>query len=337
VVQLLGRRLITIPGYLLAWGLWWATLPLWLLFAVTADLYRRSPWVALRSAGVITVYLTCEVLGLAASAGLWIRNQLFPFGEDRWEDLHFRLEAWWGTTIFMAVVRLFGLRLETESDSDLGEGPYLLLFRHTSSADTLLASALVSRPFGMRLRYVLKRELLWDPCLDVVGHRLPNVFVDRSSDDASREVEKVKGLARDLGPQDGALIFPEGTRFSPAKRARVLERIEASGDPEALAYARKLACVLPPRLGGTLGLLQTAPEADVIVCSHVGFEGAGSIGRLWRGDLVDRTIRVQFQRTPRRDIPSNSADQVAWLRSEWRRVASWVASHQTSPAGVVTP
>jgi hypothetical protein len=57
------------------------------------------------------------------------------------------------------------------------------MLRHASIGDTLLASALVGRPHGIFwLRYVLKRELLWDPCLDVVGNRLPHVFVDRASD-----------------------------------------------------------------------------------------------------------------------------------------------------------
>ena len=39
----------------------------------------------------------------------------------------------------------------------------------------------VSRRYHLRLRYVLKRELLWDPCLDIVGQRVPNIFVDRDA------------------------------------------------------------------------------------------------------------------------------------------------------------
>jgi 1-acyl-sn-glycerol-3-phosphate acyltransferase len=275
----------------------------------------------------VTVYLSCEVVGILASGGLWVWKHIRPVDDERWTDLHFRLEAWWGTTLFRAAVRFFGLRLEVESDDDLGRGPYLLLLRHASTADTLLASALVSGPHGLRLRYVFKRELLWDPCLDIVGHRVPNVFVDRFSDDSPLEVRRVQELARDLGSRDGVLIYPEGTRFSEAKRSRVLERFQERNDAKMLEYVNSLSSVLPPRAGGTLGLLEAAPQADVVVCAHTGFEDAASLARIWNGALLHRVIRVQFRRIPRDEIPSEREERIAWLREEWRRVETWVASH----------
>jgi 1-acyl-sn-glycerol-3-phosphate acyltransferase len=321
------RRLLTIPGYAIAWAVWLAAAPVWLPLAAIVDLVRRSQGTALRSAAVVTVYLTCELLGIVASGGLWAWNLVRPLAVERWTDLHFRLEAWWGATLLQAVVRFFGLRFEVENDADLGRGPYLLLLRHTSTADTLLASALVSRPYGLRLRYVLKRELLWDPCLDIVGHRVPNVFVDRFSEDSAREVRSVQALANGLGPRDGILIYPEGTRFSEAKRTRVLERLEQKGAAEALEYARSLKSVLPPRPGGFLGLLEAAPAADVIVGVHTGFEGAASLARVFRGALLHRVIRVQFRRIPRAEIPTEPDAQVAWIRAEWSRVDAWVGQY----------
>jgi 1-acyl-sn-glycerol-3-phosphate acyltransferase len=252
--MMLGRRLLTVPGYVVAWSLCAITAPLWLPLAAIVDVVRRSRGVALRCAVFLTYYLSCEVLGIAISAGLWAWATVFPVSAERWADQHYRLEAWWGTALLRGVVRVFGLRLEIEDDADLARGPYLMLVRHTSSGDTLLASALVSRPHGMRLRYVLKRELLWDPCLDIVGHRVPNVFVDRFSDDSAREIQRTRELARDLGPRDGILIHPEGTRFSEAKRRRVLERLHREGDAKLVDYARSLQYVLPPRPGGTLAV-----------------------------------------------------------------------------------
>ena len=75
-----------------------------------------------------------------------------------------------------------------EGEADGARGPYLLLVRHASSGDALLASSLVSAPNRMQLRCVLKRELLWDPCLDIVGNWLPNVFAERDAPDSSRIV-----------------------------------------------------------------------------------------------------------------------------------------------------
>jgi 1-acyl-sn-glycerol-3-phosphate acyltransferase len=325
---MLWRRVMTVPGYTIAWLLWLGAAPLWLSLAIVVDLVRRSRGVALRSGAVVTVYLTCEVLGIVASGGLWAWKSLLPVDAERWTDIHFRLEAWWGTTLFRAVVRLFGLRLEVEGDADLGRGPYLLLVRHASTADTLLASALVSGPWGLRLRYVLKKELLWDPCLDIVGHRVPNVFVDRSSEDSAAEVRRVQELARDLGPRDGILIYPEGTRFTHAKRRRILDRFQRNGDAKMLEYARSLAFVLPPRPGGMLGLLEAAPEADIVVCAHTGFEGAASLAHIWRGALVHQVIRVQFRRIPRDEIPSGRDARIAWILEQWQRVDAWVANQQ---------
>jgi 1-acyl-sn-glycerol-3-phosphate acyltransferase len=311
---MLRRRLITIPGYAIVWALWLAAVPIWLPVTILVDLARRSRGIALRSAVAITVYLSCEIMGIVASGGLWAWKRIFPVGAERWTDIHFRLEAWWGTTLFRAAVRLFGLRLEVESDADLGRGPYLLMLRHASTIDTLLASALVSRAHGLRLRYVLKQELLWDPSLDIVGHRLPNVFVDRFSDESAHEIRRVQALARDLGPRDGILIYPEGTRFSEAKRRRVLERFNQKGDAKMLEYARSLGFVLPPRPG----------------CAHTGFEDATTLAELWKGALVNQVIRVQFRRIPRDEIPTEREARVAWLLEEWRRVDSWVESHQSS-------
>jgi 1-acyl-sn-glycerol-3-phosphate acyltransferase len=327
---MVGRRLITIPGYLLVWSLCVVTAPLWLPVAAIFDAVRSNRGATLRSAVFLTYYLSCEVLGIAISAGLWTWTRVFPLDAERWADLHYRLEAWWGTALLSGVVRLFGLHLEVEGDADLARGPYLLLVRHASSGDTLLASALVSRPHGTHLRYLLKRELLWDPCLDIVGNRLPNVFVDRFSDDSAREIRRARELARDLGPRDGLLTHPEGTRFSEEKRRKVLERLDRAGDAKMLEYTRSLQFVLPPRPGGTLGLLEAAPGADVVVCSHTGFEAATSLAQIWQGSLVGQTVRVQFRRIPRDEIPTGRDDRLAWLLEEWQRVDAWVAGHRTA-------
>jgi 1-acyl-sn-glycerol-3-phosphate acyltransferase len=321
------RRFISIPAVVITWLLLIATSPIWLIAAAITDLVRRNRGVALRSAGVLTTFLTCEVMGIVASGALFVWKIAARVNDERWTDVHFRLETWWGTTIFRAIVALFGLRVEVEDDADLEQGPYLLLVRHSSSGDTLLASAIVSQPHGMRLRYILKKEHLWDPCLDIVGNRVPNAFVDRAAGDPAAEIEALKALTHELGPRDGILIYPEGTRFSESKRRRVLDALEQKGDPKLVEYARSLHSVLPPKPGGTLGILQAAPSLDVIVCAHTGFEGAGSLLEVWKGALIDRVIRVHFRRVRRSDIPTTREAQTEWLREEWRSVDAWVESH----------
>ena len=329
VSEALRRRLVTVPALLGAWLAWIALLPLALPLLALIDVARRRGGVGLRIGVFAAIFLSCEVVGIAASAALWLWRRVVGMDEARWVDLHFRLEAWWGATLFRSLVRIFGLLLEVEGNSGLERGPYLLLVRHASSGDTLLASALVSAPLGLRLRYVLKRELLWDPCLDIVGNRLPNVFVDRNSDDSQREIERVRALAGELGPSDGLLIYPEGTRFSESKRRRVIEHLSRNGDHKMLEYTRSLDTVLPPRLGGMLAMLEAAPDADVVFLSHTGFESAASLGQIWSGALVNRTIRVKFERIARSEIPEGRDARVAWLLEEWRKVDAWVSRWKT--------
>jgi hypothetical protein len=109
-----------------------------------------------------------------------------------------------------------------------------------------------------------------------------------------------------------------------------LAAFEVSTEAKMLEYVSALSSVLPPRTGGTLGLLEAAPQADVVVCTHTGFEGAASLAQIWRGALLHRVIRVQFRRIPRNEIPTEPEAQIAWLREEWQRVETWVASHPSS-------
>ena len=95
--------------------------------------------------------------------------------------------------------RIFALRLVVEDAGAAAGGPLLVFARHASLADVLLPAVLVADRERLRLRWVLKRELLVDPCLDVVGGRLPNVFVDRSCG-RERARDRRGGAAR-CGPR----------------------------------------------------------------------------------------------------------------------------------------
>ncbi|HXK25436.1 MAG TPA: 1-acyl-sn-glycerol-3-phosphate acyltransferase [Myxococcota bacterium] len=323
----LSRRLLTIPLFALAFLLALASAPLWIPVAALLDLASRRRGVALRIAAFATFYLACELAGLCAAGLLWLARPLARWDDARWRELHFRLQDAWGATLFRGMRFFFGLRVEVEGEREarLGEGPYLMLLRHASSGDTLLASALVGRPHGMRLRYVLKRELLLDPCLDVVGSRLPHVFVDRSGAEPRAEIARVQACARGLGRHDGVLIYPEGTRFTEARRTRELERLAREGLLKALDYASSLTGVLPPRPGGVLGLLEAATEADVVVCAHAGFEGAASLAQARRGGLLRKRVRVGFWRIPRARIPVSRDARAQWLRELWQEVDAWVS------------
>jgi len=318
--QRLARRAVTVPLYFALCALSLALLPALLAVAAALDLLRRRPFVLTRCVIFFQWYLLCEVAGLLVAFAIFVATR----DHEREIARFFRLQCGWLRALLAGGIRCFSLRLEVDGQEVLPGGPLLVLMRHASTADVVLPNVLVSGRTGIVLRYVLKRELLWDPCLDVAGHRLVNCFVRRDSGNPEREIAAVRSLARGLGPRDGVLIYPEGTRFTPEKQARALARIRAAGNVERSARAGELAHVLPPRLGGPLALLEECPEADVVFCAHTGFEGARTMNDFLNGALVGAAIRVTFWRVPRATIPSEAEAREAWLYEHWQRVDDWV-------------
>ncbi len=327
------RRLITVPLFLLLAALLVVALPVLGPAAAVVDVYRRRGWATVRCLAFFAVYLLCEAFGIAASAALWLSGGPWTGRDQRaYLQANFRLQCWWARALFHGAERIFGMRTTVEGDEAVARGPFLLFLRHASVGDTVVPASFISARHGIMLRYVLKQELLWDPCLDIVGNRLPNYFVRRGSGDSSREIAAVQHLLDDLGPRDGVLIYPEGTRFTPAKRAQVLARLAADGDAQLHARAATLRHVLPPRLGGPLGLLAANPGADVVFCAHTGFEGAGTFNDLLNGSLVHQSIRVCFWRVPFADIPRQREAQIDWLYAQWRAIDDWIDRQQASQA-----
>jgi 1-acyl-sn-glycerol-3-phosphate acyltransferase len=294
-------------------------LPLLLLAALLADLVRGKRFVFCRCVLFFTYYFCCEAAGILASLVFWVGN-LLRRDDERFLDWNFALQRWWANALAGGCRKLFGLRLEVEGTDELTRGPIIVLARHVSVADSLLPAFFIANPNGLRLRYVLKRQLLWDPCLDIVGNRLPNCFVRRDAGEA----HVVNRLMSQLTRRDGVMIFPEGTRFTVAKRAAILERLKAKGDLHLYEKASRLKHTLPPRLGGALNLLERNENADVIFCAHAGFDGVRDLRDFLNGSLIDRIVRVRFRRIPFAEIPKTRAEQVDWLLDRWKEIDDWI-------------
>lgn len=322
------RRAVSLPAVPLLTAGYLAALPVVLVLAALRDLRfgRKAPTLRLALFGA--VYLVCETMGLLASLGIWLGAGPWTGAPaERFLSWNYALQRAWAGTLFRCIQALWSVTLETEGDEQVGRGPLLVFFRHASLADTLMPANVLSVRHGLRLRYVLKRELLVDPCLDVAGQRLPNVFVRRGSGDGKREIDFIRRLAAGMGPEEGILIYPEGTRFTPERRERALERIRTGGDRQRLERARKLRRVLPPRTGGPQALLEARPDADVLFVSHVGLDGLAKLSHFLDGRLVGRRIRVRFRRVPASSVPGERSERVAWLDGQWARIDAWVAEH----------
>ncbi len=309
----------------------WVT-PILLPAVVVTDLVRRRRFALVRSLLMVDVYLLAEALGILASLVIWATSGGWRReASAAYLDRNFSLQRYWAAGLFWSARRIFGLRLEVEGEECVRTGPLVVIGRHVSPIDNLVPAAFVSARHGLRLRWVINRWLLRDPCLDIVGGRLPNVFVDTRRDEPGGQAPAVGALAERLGRNEGVLIYPEGALFSTKRRARVIARL-ATTDRDASHRAAALQHVLAPRAGGFVAALAAAPEADVVVCGHTGLESAGSYRAFISGALVGSRVRLQFRRIARQSIPPDATGQAEWLWRTWTEVDRWIAAGDSSPA-----
>lgn len=307
----LRRRLISITGLVvvavLATALVPATLPILTLVDVARG-RRRLPLARLNLFGIWWCWI--EVIGLLSALLLWAVGR----AEDA--DPHYRLMAWWAGALMWGMGTALGRRPEVQGLDGLATGRAIVLSRHASLADSLLSAWSIATTARLRPRYVLKRELLWDPCLDVVGLRIPNHFLARALDDNSAELDALRALATGLGERDVVVIFAEGTRANPVKRARALERI-AERSPDRAARMSALRHLLPPRPAGSVTLVEADPTNDLVSAWHVGFEGMDTFGGII--SVLSTGVpafRFVVTRHDRGSVPSG-AGFADWLDTRW--------------------
>jgi 1-acyl-sn-glycerol-3-phosphate acyltransferase len=302
-----------------------------LLLAAAVDLARwlvtRAPWTTTRLALFAWWFLLGELRGLAAVARAWaLTGGPFGLGSPRRRRMVFELRIRWARHHLRGVMRLFGLTLEVDGLDQVAPGRALLLIRHASLIDNLLPDALAGHAHGLGLRFVVKRELQVLPAIDIGARWIPTVFVRRGEADTAGDVARLRLVARALGPDELVAIYPEGTRHTPAKLARA-QAVVAERRPDLAPLAARLRHVLPPRLTGPLTLLEEAPDADVVICAHTGFDGFETVREVWSGGLVGRTIRVRFRRHPAATVPAGREERVRWLYDRWLEVDAWVGEH----------
>jgi 1-acyl-sn-glycerol-3-phosphate acyltransferase len=318
---LIARRLITIPAVFLLTALATAALPVLLIAASLLSLFTVTRG-ALATFCFLYAYLWCEVAGILACFYAWLRYRR----GIAFLNSTYRIQAWWTNALKSLAERLFRLKFSFENTEALNGPAAIVIPRHTSIADTIIPMACYALPRNLRMRYVLKRELLIDPCLDIAGNRLPNLFINRQSADGEAARTEVAELMKDIQEDEGALIYPEGTRYSRRKHQAIADKF--SDNAEIQAQIRRWPLLLPPRLGGTMAMLQANPGKDVLFCAHSGFEGSSHFSNLINGAWLSANVRIYFWRVRFAEIPTDPAELKNWLFSQWDTMHDWVQANQ---------
>jgi len=314
------RRPITVGAVLFAAVVLLVLVPVWFVVASVLDLVQRK-WrlPTTRLLGFALLWTWLELAGVGASVVLWC------LGKSRNQRANYALQRWWAARLIGALRVTCGFVIDVHGVELLGDGPLVVLGRHASLGDALVSAWALGSLAERTPRYVLKKELSFDPCLDIVGRRLPNYFVDRSSARVSRELEGIATLSADLRGRDVAVIFPEGTRSNDRKRVSSLDRLRQR-DPARAERLANLQHLLPPKPAGAQALIEAAPDASVALMWHIGFDGLDTFGRI-RHRLAAGRVRAQvvFEMHGRATVPGGD-EFVEWLDLRWMELDRSVAA-----------
>ena len=305
---MIKRRFLTISAVVVITALLVILAPLLIVVSLLASVFpnfRTAP----HSLAFIYWFVICEWIGLARFVWVYTLYRNKPVFLQRLRDIQF----WWAQALFDLGKWVFQLKIEVRGNDALKGHCAILLSRHTSMADTVLPLLYFGKARVESLRYVLKQELQYFPCLDIGGNLLPNVFVDRSGADSATAVAAVSELVATAGDEESVLIYPEGTRFTQAKHDALGEK-----RPQLSEQLERWPGLLPLRLGGVSAMLANNPGKDLVFLAHVGFEGSANIHDLLGGGWLRQRVILQFWRIPYADIPKGDATE--FLFSEWDKM-----------------
>ena len=312
-----------------------------LLFGL-AGLSRAGRMRNLRLVSFAVVWLTAEIVTLVVLLGLWV---ISGFGgrmhTEPYQSRHYAVVRKFLDSLYRGAERTYGLRVEVSEPELTAEEriarlarPVIVLSRHAGPGDSLLLVHQLLSVYGRRPRVVMKASLQLDPIVDMMGNRLPNVFIHGRHLGESNYTEQIERLARGLDHNGALVIFPEGLNWTPGRWRRGIRRLENAGRRDLAARARDMPNLLPPRPGGTLTAIAACPDADVIFVAHAGLDTILSVSDVWRRFPIDQVIRARWWRVPTSQVP-RAADheaQVQWLYDWWERIDRWITENRPADA-----
>jgi 1-acyl-sn-glycerol-3-phosphate acyltransferase len=307
-----------------------AALPFLLLFASVLDLMsdaQERRFVRCRFHVAAAAIVWWHFAGLIPLLFYWVVGlRWLGRTPTDWRERHRRIEAWWVTQELAIAEWVYGMTVEVESLEKCATGPLLLLCRHSSVIDTILPIYILSGRLQKTLRMVKQHETLWDPWVDVMARRLPRTFV-RSGSDPALEIAQIEQLLGGMDERDVVCLFPEGARFTPKTREKIVCKLRQR-NPELGYRAQRLKNLLPPQPASILAVLRRRPDMDVIFSAHTGLERAGRIEDIAAGALLDRVIKVRYWRVPASEVPLDDVARIQWLFSWWERLDRWVEANR---------
>jgi 1-acyl-sn-glycerol-3-phosphate acyltransferase len=323
------RRPLTITAWLVlsVLGLLLSPVLLGISALMAAILRRPQPMLFTR---FLIAYLARELGGLVACGALWL---ITGFGArirgPRSRRLHYRLLRWYVHGLAERVLSLLDIDVDAQISDDVADAlrrhrPLLFFSRHAGPGDTLLVVDMLQSDFDRLPSVVFKDTLAIDPCVDLVGNRLPHAVLDTS--DREQCEARIRQVTANLDSRGILVLFPEGGNVTAERRRRAMRKLWRKGQRREAMAAHRMTHVMPPQPMGALAALSANPDADVIFGAHTGLGLAAFPRELWKHTPIGQTLKERMWLAPAGERPTDPEDQIEWLYGWWRRIDEWVDS-----------
>lgn len=294
--------------------------------AIAAALTRRpQPLILARLllayfAHELAVLIACGALWVASGAGVLMRSR-------RFQMLHYRLLRWFVHSLTQRALSLLDITLAPEPSPEAtralkSDRPLLLFSRHAGPADAVLLVDLLLTRFERLPSVVFKEKLAIDPCVDLIGHRLPHAVLDTS--DREESEARIETVASEIGRRGVFLLFPEGANFSVEGRRLAISKLWQGGRRREAGAAERMSHVMPPHPSGALAALRGNPTADVIFAAHTGLGLAAFPRDLWQHTPVGKTLKTRMWLARLADRPREPEAQLRWIYDYWNQIDAWI-------------
>lgn len=326
------RRPLTVTTWLIVSALAVLASPVLLPIAIVVSRLtgRRQPLIAAR---LTLTYFAYELATLLACGALWLgAGAGWLVGSTRFQRLHWRLLEWFIAGLAGAGRDALDIDVRADPTADAtraldSDRPLIVFSRHAGPGDTIfIIDELMSR-YGRRPSVVFKEAVALDPCVDLLGHRLPHAMLDTADRDECQA--RIKQVTEELGPRGALLIFPEGGNFTPARRRSALESLRRKGRRRSSERAEEMRHVLPPQPTGSLAALDARDHAEVVFAAHTGLGLAAYPGQWFRDMPIGRTLHTRMWAVSSDQVPSDPDEQLDWLYGWWKRIDEWIAAQGT--------
>jgi len=321
------RRPITVTAWLVMSLVCLAVSPVLLAVAALVSAVSGHPQ-ALIFTRLLVAYFALELGALIACGALWLASGCGRLiGSPLFQRLHYRLLRWFVHGFAQRWLASLDINVPAEESTEATRAlerdrPLLFFSRHAGPGDTILLIDRLLTRFDRLPSVVFKQSVAIDPCIDLIGHRLPHAVLDTSHKEACEA--RIEQVAAELGNRGVLLLFPEGGNFTTERRRRAVRKLWRTGRQQEAAKADRMSHVLPPRPSGALAALRGNPGADVIFAAHSGLGLAAFPREIWRETRLGKTFNTHMWLAPAADRPTDPDAQVAWIYDWWKRLDEWI-------------